>query len=302
MRVCCCRDYCIELPEKHPFPMGKFPALQQILLREGLIETGDMVGVEEACWQDLRRVHTDAYLEKLRCGGLTRREERRMGLPWSQALVRRSRLAVQGTLTASRMALADGIAANLAGGTHHAFPDHGEGFCVLNDMAVSIRALAATGQIGRALVIDLDVHQGNGTAAAFARDDTAYTFSMHGAKNYPFVKERSSRDVELVDGLVDAEYMQLLLEHLPQVLDEAAADIVFYLAGVDVVAGDRYGRLALSRGGLRARDTAVLEQVKARGIPLVLLMSGGYAPTAEQTADLHAEGHRSARAVYAGGD
>jgi len=279
--------------------MGKFPALKQILLREGLIEPGDVVGVEEASWQDLRRVHTDVYLEKLRCGSLTRREERRMGLPWSQALVRRSRLAVQGTLTAARLALADGIAANLAGGTHHAFPDHAEGFCVLNDMAVSIRALAAAGKIRRALVIDLDVHQGNGTAAAFARDDTAYTFSMHGAKNYPFVKECSSRDVELADGMGEVEYMQLLLEHLPQVLDEASADIVFYLAGVDVVAGDRYGRLGLSRAGLRSRDVAVLEAVKVRGIPLVLLMSGGYAPTAEQTADLHAEVHRAAHAVYA---
>jgi acetoin utilization deacetylase AcuC-like enzyme len=299
MRVCYCGDYCIELPEKHPFPMGKFPALKDILLREKLVAAADIVAVDEASWSDLRRVHTDQYLEKLRCGGLTRREERRMGLPWSQALVRRSRLAVQGTLTASRMALEDGIAANLAGGTHHAFPDHGEGFCVLNDMAVSIRALAAEGLIGRALVIDLDVHQGNGTAAAFARDDTAYTFSMHGAKNYPFVKERSARDVELEDGMGDAEYLQLLAGHLPQVLDAAAADIAFYLAGVDVVEGDRYGRLALSRAGLYQRDALVLEQVKERGIALVLLMSGGYAPTAAQTADLHAEAHRAARVVYA---
>ncbi len=295
MRVCYSDDYCIDLPEKHPFPMGKFPALKNILLRESLIEPADIAAVEEASWRDLRRVHTDAYLEKLRCGGLTRRAERRMGLPWSQALVRRSRLAVQGTLTAARMALEDGIAANLAGGTHHAFPDHGEGFCVLNDMAVSIRALAAEWLIGRALVVDLDVHQGNGTAAAFARDDTAYTFSMHGAKNYPFVKERSARDVELADGMQDAEYLQLLAQHLPQVLDEAEADIVFYLAGVDVVAGDRYGRLALSRAGLHQRDSVVLGLVKERGIPLVLLMSGGYAPTSEQTADLHAEAHRSAR-------
>jgi acetoin utilization deacetylase AcuC-like enzyme len=298
MRVCYCGDYCIELPEKHPFPMGKFPALKDILLREKLVADADIVAVDEAHWSDLRRVHTDEYLEKLRCGGLTRREERRMGLPWSQALVRRSRLAVQGTLMASRMALEDGLAANLAGGTHHAFPDHGEGFCVLNDMAVSIRALAAEGLIDRALVIDLDVHQGNGTAAAFARDDTAYTFSMHGAKNYPFVKERSARDVELEDGMGDAEYLQLLARHLPQVLDAAAANIAFYLAGVDVVEGDRYGRLALSRAGLYQRDTMVLKQVKERGIPLVLLMSGGYAPTAAQTADLHAEAHRAAHAVY----
>lgn len=222
-----------------------------------------------------------------------------MGLPWSEALLRRSRLAVQGTLAAARMALEDGIAANLAGGTHHAFPGHGEGFCVFNDMAVAIRTLVAEGAIERGVVIDLDVHQGNGTAAALAGDPAAYTFSMHGAKNYPFVKEKSSRDVELDDGTDDDQYAERLAEHLPQVLDEARADIAFYLAGVDVVQGDRYGRLALSRAGLRAREQAVLEMLAAKGTPLVLLMSGGYAPTAEQTADLHAEVHRAARAIYA---
>ena len=150
MRVCYCPDYFVALPEKHPFPMGKFPALQQILLREELLDERDIFAPEEASWQDLRRVHTDEYLEKLRTGSLTRREERRLGLPWSEALVRRSRLAVGGTMLAARFALEDGLAANLAGGTHHAFPGHGEGFCVLNDMAVTIRVLAFTERIRRA--------------------------------------------------------------------------------------------------------------------------------------------------------
>ncbi len=298
MRVCYCDGYFVPLPDKHPFPMGKFPALQQILLREGLLKSVDIYEPSEASWHDLRLVHSEDYLQKLAGGSVDRREERRLGLPWSAALVTRSRLAVGGTLLAARMALTDGVAANLAGGTHHAFPDYGEGFCVLNDIAVSIAVLKSEGMVERALVVDLDVHQGNGTAACCAADESVYTFSMHGEKNFPFIKERSSRDVGLADGLHDAEYLQVLSENLSEVLDEARADIVFYLAGVDLVCGDRYGRLDLSRAGLRARDSMVLKQVKATGGALVLLLAGGYAPTPEKTADLHAEAHRAAREIY----
>ena len=298
MRVCYCEGYFVPLPDKHPFPMGKFPSLQQILLREGLIEPSDIQVPNEAAWQDLRLVHSEEYLRKLAAGSLERSEERRLGLPWSEALVTRSRLAVGGTLLAARMALEDGIAANLAGGTHHAFPGFGEGFCVLNDIAVSISVLKREKAVERALVVDLDVHQGNGTAVCCQADDAVYTFSMHGEKNFPFVKERSSRDVELADGLDDAGYLQILSGHLPAVLDEARADIVFYLAGVDIVHGDRYGRLQLTRAGLRARDLMVLEKVRASGAALVLLLSGGYAPTPEETADLHAEVHRAAWEIY----
>ena len=298
MRVCYCEGYFVPLPDKHPFPMGKFPALQQILLREGLIAQADIHQPAAAAWEDLRLVHSEQYLDKLARGTLDRREQRRLGLPWSQALVQRSRLAVGGTLQTARMALVDGVAANLAGGTHHAFPDYGEGFCVLNDIAVAIAVLKREGAIERALVIDLDVHQGNGTAACCAADDAVYTFSMHGEKNFPFVKERSSRDVGLEDGLDDAGYTDLLDRHLPEVIAIAQADIVLYLAGVDTVQGDRYGRLGLSRAGLRMRDRMVLEQVRATGAALVLLLSGGYASTPEETADLHAEVHRIARGIY----
>ena len=298
MRVSYCEGYCVPLPEQHPFPMGKFSALQHILLREGLIQDKDIVVPEQATWDDLRLVHTRDYLHKLAQGGLSRKEERRLGLPWSEALVRRSRLAVGGTLQAARMALKDSISANLAGGTHHAFPSFGEGFCVLNDVAVAIAVLRREEVIERALVIDLDVHQGNGTAVACQDEEAVYTFSMHGEKNFPFVKERSSLDVGLDDGLTDGEYVEIMAAHLPKVLEAAQADIVFYLAGVDLVAGDRYGRLALSRAGLRARDRMVLERVKATGAALVLLLSGGYAPTPQDTADLHAEAHRVAREVY----
>ena len=298
MRVCYTPDYFVELPEGHPFPMGKFPEFYRILSDEGLLAPGQTKSPGEASWEMLHLVHTQGYLEQLRLGKLDRRAQRRMGLPWSAALVRRSRLAVQGTLEASRMALEDGIAANLAGGTHHAFPDFGEGFCVLNDVAVAVRQLMAEGRIARSLIIDLDVHQGNGTAVCLAGVPSAFTFSVHGEKNFPFKKERSSRDVALPDGTGDEQYLYLLSTHLPQVLAAAQPELVFYLAGVDLVEGDRYGRIALSRDGLAARERLVLQAVHQRGIPLVLLMSGGYAPTPFATADLHAVVHRQARGIY----
>ena len=278
--------------------MAKFPVFKQILETEGLIGKADIAEPDEASWADLELVHITQYLRQLEGGSLGRAAERKMGLPWSAALVRRSRLAVQGTINASRLALEDGIAANLAGGTHHAFPDHGEGFCVLNDVAVAIRLMLREGRINRALVIDLDVHQGNGTAVAFKKDETTYTFSMHGASNYPFEKESSSLDVPLADGIDDDGYMQELETHLPVALDRSRPQVVLYLAGVDLVSGDRYGRLALTREGVHRRDRFVLAAVRSAGTPLALLMSGGYAATPEETADLHAIVHREASHVY----
>jgi acetoin utilization deacetylase AcuC-like enzyme len=186
------------------------------------------------------------------------------------------------------------LAANLAGGSHHAFPDHGEGFCVLNDVAVAITALRAEGAITRAAVIDLDVHQGNGTAAIFENVDSVYTFSIHGERNYPTAKMRSTLDVALADGADDATYLRALGEHLPAVLAAAAADIVFYVAGVDVAAGDRYGKLAVSEEGIRLRERMVIRATRCRGIPLVIVLGGGYARTRERTAELHAHVFREA--------
>ena len=297
MRVSYSPGYQVDLPAGHPFPMGKFAALHAILLSEGLIGPDDVAEPSEAAWADLLQAHTPDYLERLRRGTLDRKAERRLGLPWSRALVRRSRLAVQGTLNAARMALEDGIAANLAGGTHHAFADFGEGFCVLNDMAVAVRVLQREGKVRRALVVDLDVHQGNGTAALFADDPSVFTFSLHGERNFPFNKERSSLDVGLEDGVGDDEYNAVLAQHLPT-LSASCPDLVLYLAGVDPVAGDRYGRLALSAEGIARRDRQMLEWARAAGLPLVLLMSGGYAPTPEKTAWLHAIVHRQAAQVY----
>ena len=300
MRVSYHPDYFVPLPPTHPFPMGKYPGVHRLLLAEGLIAPADVMRPEEAPLEVLGRVHTAEYLEKLATGTLSATEVRRLGVPWSARLWRRSRLASQGTLLAARAALTDGVAGNLAGGTHHAFADRGEGFCVLNDVAIAIRDLQAARSIGRALVIDLDVHQGNGTAAIFESDDSVYTFSMHGERNYPLQKMRSSLDVSLPDGADDDRYLETLARHLPQVLADAAADVVFYLAGVDPAAGDRYGKLSLSESGLRARDHLVLSALRWRGLPACVLLAGGYAATAERTAELHAITFREACALWPG--
>lgn len=298
MRICYSPGYAIPLPPRHPFPMGKYPALYRQLMTEGLYRPEDVIEPGEVAWADLRLVHSAAYLTNLEHGTLGVQAERRLGLPWSPELVRRARLAVQGTIDAARMALFDGIAANLAGGTHHAFPGHGEGFCVFNDVAVAIRVLAHSGWIGRALVVDLDVHQGNGTAAIFAGDTTVYTFSIHGARNYPFQKVPSTLDVALPDGTGDDAYLDALGRHLPIAIEQAKPDLVFFLAGVDVLAGDRFGRLALTCDGLRARDALVLETLHRAGLPATLLLSGGYAATPEATASYHAVAHQEARRIY----
>jgi acetoin utilization deacetylase AcuC-like enzyme len=298
MRVSYSDGYYVPLPDGHPFPMAKFPALHDILIREGLIRERDVVSPRQADWSDLLRVHTQAYLSNLAEGTLSRRAERRMGLPWSKRLVYRSRLAVQGTINAAYMALEDGVAGNLAGGTHHAYPDHGEGFCVLNDVGVAIQVLRSACWIRRPLIIDLDVHQGNGNAAFFQNDDAVYTFSMHGAKNYPFKKPPSTLDVALDDDTDDQTYLDTLERTLPGVLDDARPDLVFYLAGIDVMADDRYGRMSLTRDGLHARDGFVLEQIRDRNLPVVCLLSGGYARTPTATADLHAVMHREATRVF----
>jgi len=297
--------YGIALPAAHPFPMSKYLLLKNRLMAEGLLAAGDVLEPEPIDIETAALVHTRAYLEKLQSSTLSAPEQRRLGLPWSQELWRRSLLAAGGTLLAARAALESGLAGNLAGGTHHAFADHGEGFCVINDVAIAISRLRAEGRIERAAVIDLDVHQGNGTAAIFERVEAAFTFSMHGERNYPLVKMRSDLDVPLADGTRDREYLDILRHHLPTVLERSQADLVFYLAGVDVAAGDRYGKLSLTDEGIRTREAYVIETVRDRGLPLVIVLGGGYAVTRVRTAELHAHVFREAlayetRAQHAG--
>ena len=298
MRVGYHRDYWIPLPERHPFPMGKYPALHAILLAEGLISVRDVVEPHEVAREDLLLVHSPQYVEQVFTGELAPETAKRLGFPWSPTLLRRARLAVQGTIDAARRALEDGISANLAGGTHHAFADRGEGYCTFHDVAVAIRVLQRERRIARALVVDLDVHQGNGTASIFRRDDSVYTFSMHGARNFPREKELSDLDVELPDGLDDAGYLERLDTHLFGCIEKSRPELVVYLAGVDVAAGDRFGRLALTKAGIGERDRRVLTECRARKVRVCVVRAGGYAKTAEVTADLHAEVHRAARSLW----
>jgi acetoin utilization deacetylase AcuC-like enzyme len=280
-------DYHLPLPEGHPFPMVKYTLVYDRLRAAGLLPAERIMLPDEATRVDLERVHTREYLDRLFGIGLSAPEQRALGVPWSPRLLRRSRLAVQGTLLAARAALEDGRAGNLAGGTHHAFADHGEGFCVLNDVAIAIRRLQADGRLERALVVDLDVHQGNGTAAIFEGDESVFTFSIHGERNYPARKMRSTLDVGLPDGVDDDAYLGALQAHLPVLTKDFRPDIVFYLAGVDVAEGDRYGKFRLSEAGIRARERCVLDWTRKLGVPLVITLAGGYSPNAVQTAILH---------------
>jgi acetoin utilization deacetylase AcuC-like enzyme len=286
--------YEVPLPPGHPFPISKYPLLKELLVSEGTIDAGDLIEPQPLDLESAALIHTPEYLAKLGGPGLSVAEQRLLGMPWSDALWVRSRLAAGGTLLAARLALEDGLAANLAGGTHHAFADHGEGFCVLNDVAVAIAKLRREGLIERAVVLDLDVHQGNGTAAIFAEDDEVFTFSMHGERNYPLRKMRSSLDAPLRDGTGDEEYLESLRQHLPQALAAADAQLGFYLAGVDVAAGDRFGKLALTEEGIRRRDRYVIEIVRERDVPLAIVLAGGYAATRARTAELHAHAFREA--------
>jgi acetoin utilization deacetylase AcuC-like enzyme len=280
-------DYYLPLSEGHPFPMVKYTLVYDRLRETGLLPAANIMLPEEATRADLERVHEKDYLDRLFGEGLSVTEQRAIGVPWSPRLLRRSRLAVQGTILAAEAALEQGRGGNLAGGTHHAFADHGEGFCVLNDIAVAIRRLQHEKRIERALVIDLDVHQGNGTAAIFEGDDSVFTFSMHGERNYPSRKMRSTLDIGLPDGIDDEAYLSTLEINLPKLIENFSPDVVFYLAGVDVAAGDRYGRFNLSDDGIRARDRCVLEWTRRHGLPLAITLAGGYSPNPVRTAMLH---------------
>ncbi|MGZ5958189.1 MAG: histone deacetylase family protein, partial [Myxococcaceae bacterium] len=268
------------------------------LLASGVLQATELVPAESAALPTLLRVHTPRWVNAVVDNRLTDAEQRRLGFPWSPELVLRSRAAVGGTCAAAERALQEGIGGNLAGGTHHAFPDHGEGYCVFNDIAVSIRALQAAGSIRRALVVDLDVHQGNGTAAVFAEDPDVFTFSMHGERNFPFRKQRSSLDLGLPDGVGDEVYLDVLARHLPRVLEGARPDIVYYQAGVDPLAEDTLGRLSLTHAGLEERDTFVLEAARRSGVPVVVTLGGGYARPLEATVRAHIGTYRAARSVW----
>ena len=289
--------YYADIGQGHIFPIRKFELVRDKLLAEGTLHPEEIVEPDPAPLEDVLLVHTEDYVSRLCSGDLTQKEVRRLGLPWSESLVRRSFYAVGGTLAAAAVSLTDGYSSNLAGGTHHSFSDRGEGFCVLNDVAVAIRTMCARQLIQRAAIVDCDVHQGNGTATIFAGDANTFTFSMHGANNYPLFKAHSTLDVELPDGTSDAAYMETLASHLPQVF-QSEPDIVFYLAGADPYRGDKLGRLALSIDGLRERDALVLRECYEREIPTVTVMSGGYGNDINDTIEIHCNTIRMVKQVF----
>jgi len=294
-RLYYCDLYPIPLPQGHKFPMEKYAQIRALLEADGVyhLEPAPFAGTET-----IELAHDSAYVRSFLHGSLDARTLRRIGFPWSESLVRRTLASVGGTLAAARDALNSGIGGNLAGGTHHAFRSEGAGFCVFNDIAVAILALRREGLIARAAVIDLDVHQGDGTAAIFEDDPEVFTFSMHGANNFPFRKQRSRLDIELPDATGDTQYLNRLTEALP-VVAEFRPDLVIYQSGVDALQGDRLGRLSLSHAGLIARDEAVLRFTKENRIPVAITLGGGYGHPISSTAEAHANTFRTAAAVYA---
>jgi acetoin utilization deacetylase AcuC-like enzyme len=273
----------------HVFPMRKFRMIRDEILRRGLLSEDEILPPARAKDEDVLRVHDRAYVEKLRLGKLSVLEEAVLELPYSKQLVEASFLCAGGSILAAREALRRGVGINLGGGFHHAFPDHGEGFCVFNDIAIAIRALQHQGLVKRAAVVDLDVHQGNGTAAIFRDDSTVFTFSMHDEDNYPAIKPPSDLDVGLDKGTEGAEYLAALERHLPAILDRHRPDLLAYVAGADPFEQDQLGGLKLTREDFRKRDRVVFDQAAARGIPVVSFLAGGYAARLEDTVGIHAD-------------
>ena len=275
------------LPAHHKFPLGKYELLADRVVAEGLVAPDRMHAADPVDWTALAAVHDYGLLSRIREGCLTIREERGLGLPWSRALVERGLRSVGGSVAAAHHALDHGVAMNLGGGTHHAGHDFARGYCLFNDVAVALAELRREGLVDRAIVVDCDVHQGDGTAQIFAEDPRTFTLSLHGARNYPFSRVPSDLDVDIASGTGDARYLRALDEALDFSLDRARPDYAFYLAGADPWEGDRLGRLALSKAGLRTRDERVLDRLAAAGAAVCVVLAGGYAEDIRDTVDIN---------------
>lgn len=290
--------YAHPLPEGHRFPMLKYELIPQQLCYEGLISEGCLFSPSACTDETLLLTHTPDYLEKLRHQKLSAQEERRIGFPQSPGLTRRELVITQGTIDCCHHALQNGISLNVAGGTHHAFADRGEGFCLLNDFAVAANYLLKAGMAARILIIDLDVHQGNGTASLFRDNPHVFTFSMHGQHNYPFHKEKSDWDIPLPDATGDDAYLEQLSGALPLLMERFAPDMVFYLSGVDVLETDRFGKLRLSLRACQLRDEMVFRAVRQHDLPCVVAMGGGYSPQVRTIVDAHCNTFRAALDIF----
>jgi acetoin utilization deacetylase AcuC-like enzyme len=276
--------YVLPLPDGHRFPISKYSRLRDAVEAANIVE---MVLPDAATDEQLLRVHTPDYIHRMSNGQMTQAEMRRIGFPWTPAMVERSRRSSGATMAACRTAFREGVAVNLAGGTHHACRDHGEGFCVFNDSAISVRAMQDEGRARRVVVIDCDVHQGNGTADCLNGDTSVFTFSIHGEKNFPFRKVNGSLDIGLPNGTGDDVYLDILEESLSRIFGMFNADLAIYLAGADPYHGDRLGYLSLTKEGLAQRDRLVLSMCRAEGLPIAVTMAGGYAPNVQDIVDIH---------------
>jgi acetoin utilization deacetylase AcuC-like enzyme len=279
----------LHLPDTHRFPAAKYRLLRERLLADGILDQSHLQPGPPPTDSQIARAHTRDYMQKFETGTLSPQEIRRIGLPWSPELVVRVRHMVGATVAAARTALRDGVGVSLGGGTHHACRDHGQGFCLYNDIVIAARTMQAEGRIHRALVIDCDVHQGNGTAEITQSDVSIYTFSLHGEKNFPFRKIPGDLDIGLPDKTGDADYLAALDEGLGHAGRAFAPDLVFFLAGADPYVDDQLGRLALSKSGLAERDHRVMGWCRARGLPVAVTMAGGYARRIEDTVDIYAQ-------------
>ncbi len=298
MKVAWHKSYCHPLPDGHRFPMLKYELLPKQLLLEGVIDQDQLFEPTIATDEQIALAHNDDYIEKLNSINLSRKEERATGFPLNEGLVLREKIITGGTIECIQHALKDGIAFNTAGGTHHAYADHGEGFCLYNDIAVSSLWGLQKKWIKQVLVIDLDVHQGNGTARIFEQDNRVYTFSAHGEKNYPHRKETSDLDLAFEDGTDDQKYLETIDELIPQLIDKVKPDLIHYQCGVDVLASDKLGRLGLSLDACRQRDYIVLSLCHERGIPAVCTMGGGYSPDIKVIVDAHVNTYKVAKDLF----
>jgi acetoin utilization deacetylase AcuC-like enzyme len=287
MQIFTSDTFVLPLPTGHRFPMQKYALLRERVFAAALVPPDKRRIPAPASDAELLRAHAADYIERVRDGQLSAQEIRRIGFPWSPQMVERSRRSAGATIAACRAALDEGVGVNLAGGTHHAFADAGSGYCVFNDSAVAARAMQAEGRIRRAVIIDGDVHQGDGTAAILQDDETIFTLSIHGEKNFPFHKQRSDLDIELPDGTEDNAYLDALERGVIQAIEQSRADLAIYLAGADPYYDDRLGRLSLTKAGLAERDQVVFHYCQRAGLPLAISMAGGYARTIADTVDIH---------------
>ena len=298
LKVSWCEIYAHPLPENHRFPMSKYELLPNQLLLEGTLADENIFAPKAVSEKNILAVHDPTYWNRLNNLLLSKSEIRKTGFPLSRQLVDREVTIAEGTRLCAEHAIRNGVAMNIAGGTHHAFTNRGEGFCLLNDIAIASKYLLNNRLSNQILVVDLDVHQGNGTAEIFRTEPKVFTFSMHGAKNYPMQKEVSDLDVELEDGTEDKEYLRILDHHLKRLLDEVVPDFIFYQSGVDILETDKLGRLGVSLEGCKKRDELVLKLAHQNGIPLVASMGGGYSEDINVIVEAHANTYRLAQDIY----